>query len=54
MRDGGGREVILTAGVTTLLEMHRAGVLAGTAKADAEAISPGDQAGQAAPSNPLG
>jgi len=49
LRDGGGREVILTEGTRTLVSMLRAGVLAGEAKTDAEAASPGDQAGQAAP-----
>ena len=38
MRDGGGRDVILTEGTTTLLAMLRAGVLAGEAKADAEKL----------------
>ena len=38
MRDGGGREVILTEGQTTLLSMYRAGVLVGVAKADAEGL----------------
>lgn len=35
LRDGGGREVILTEYPASLLSMYRAGVLEGEAKADA-------------------
>jgi hypothetical protein len=38
LRDGGGRDVILTAHPETLLAMLKAGVLAGEAKADAEKL----------------
>lgn len=38
LRDGGGRDVILTVYPASLLSMLRAGVLVGVAKADAEAI----------------
>ena len=39
MRDGGGREVILTEYPASLLAMARAGVLVGEAKADAERLA---------------
>lgn len=38
LRDGGGRELILTEYPGTLLAMLRAGVLVGEAKADAEKL----------------
>lgn len=41
LRDGGGRDVILTMYPGTLLSMLKAGVLAGEARADAEALRDG-------------
>jgi hypothetical protein len=38
LRDGGGRDVLLTQYPETLLAMLRAGVLVGEAKADAEKL----------------
>jgi hypothetical protein len=38
LKDGAGRTVVLTAWPATLLSMYRAGMLAGTAKSEAEAL----------------
>jgi hypothetical protein len=38
LRDGGGRDVVLTQYPSTLLAMLQAGVLVGQAKADAEKL----------------